>query len=300
MKRQQEKMMKNVSLYWVGEIVQHIEYVPFGEVFIEERNNTWNTPYLFNAKELDEETGLYYYGARYYDARSSVWLSADPLQEKYPNVSSYVYCVQNPVKFVDPTGMDWYINDITGELYFNKNISDASTTYKDQVYTRIGNNEMFGNQKDIGERHYNYKSSLVIANYFGYNIEPVQQVKESKKTKISDYHSSATVETAVIEIVVNEKYSLVPIDNEHQVKDNTKTEILGNKFGVKEFLKAMAGAADIIIYTREYSNYLNSSDLKKSGEEEVSVPAYGSRTVYKTWQDYSRATGGKGSLLEYK
>ena len=36
-----------------GEVSQHIEYVPFGEVFIEERNNTWNTPYLFNAKELD-------------------------------------------------------------------------------------------------------------------------------------------------------------------------------------------------------------------------------------------------------
>ena len=33
----------------IMEIVQHIEYVPFGEVFIEERNTVWNTPYLFNA-----------------------------------------------------------------------------------------------------------------------------------------------------------------------------------------------------------------------------------------------------------
>ena len=41
-----------------GEVSLHVEYAPFGEVFIEERNNTWNTPYLFNAKELDEETGL--------------------------------------------------------------------------------------------------------------------------------------------------------------------------------------------------------------------------------------------------
>ena len=39
-----------------GEVSQRIEYVPLGEVFIEERNNTWNTPYLFNAKEFDEET----------------------------------------------------------------------------------------------------------------------------------------------------------------------------------------------------------------------------------------------------
>lgn len=87
-----------------GDLVQHIEYVPFGEVFIEERNSTWNTPYKFNAKELDEETGLYYYGARYYDPRMSVWLSVDPLAEKYPNVSSYVNCLDNPVKYVDPDG----------------------------------------------------------------------------------------------------------------------------------------------------------------------------------------------------
>ena len=88
-----------------GEIVQHIEYVPFGEVFIEERNNKWNTPFLFNAKELDEETGLYYYGARYYDPRTSVWISTDPLQEKYPSVSSYAYCYLSPIRYFDPTGM---------------------------------------------------------------------------------------------------------------------------------------------------------------------------------------------------
>ncbi len=94
-----------------GNVAQHIEYVPFGEVFIEERNATWNTPYKFNAKELDEETGLYYYGARYYNPRTSVWLSVDPLAEKYPNVSSYVYCHNNPVNMVDPDGMgDYYTN----------------------------------------------------------------------------------------------------------------------------------------------------------------------------------------------
>ena len=87
-----------------GEVVQHIEYVPFGEVFIEERNSIWNTPYLFNAKEFDEETGLYYYGARYYDPRLSLWISTDPLQEKYPHINSYCYTANNPVLFVDPDG----------------------------------------------------------------------------------------------------------------------------------------------------------------------------------------------------
>jgi RHS repeat-associated protein len=87
-----------------GALVQHIEYVPFGETFIDERNGSWSTPYLFNGKEKDEETGLHYYGARYYDSRLSVWLSVDPLAEKYPGIGSYVYCANNPVKYLDPDG----------------------------------------------------------------------------------------------------------------------------------------------------------------------------------------------------
>ena len=90
-----------------GEVVQHIEYVPFGEVFVEERNNIWNTPYLFNAKEFDEETGLYYYGARYYEPRISLWISTDPKQESYFAFSSYVYCGNNPLIYIDPNGKEW-------------------------------------------------------------------------------------------------------------------------------------------------------------------------------------------------
>ena len=89
-----------------GEVVQHIEYVPFGEVFIEERNSVWNTPYLFNAKEFDEETGLYYYGARYYNPRLSIWLSNDSEEDKHPNSTTYCYAANNPIKFIDPDGND--------------------------------------------------------------------------------------------------------------------------------------------------------------------------------------------------
>jgi len=85
-----------------GYLVQNIQYVPFGEVFVEERNASWSTPFKFNGKEQDEETGLCYYGARYYDPRTSVWISADPLAERFPNTSSYLYCFANPVKFIDP------------------------------------------------------------------------------------------------------------------------------------------------------------------------------------------------------
>ena len=69
---------------WAGSPVQCVEYLPFGETFIDERTASPALPYKFNGKELDEETGLYYYGARYYDP--GLWLSVYPLPEKYPNI----------------------------------------------------------------------------------------------------------------------------------------------------------------------------------------------------------------------
>ena len=91
-----------------GNVTQHVEYIPYGEIFMEERNSSFSTPYLFNAKELDDETGLYYYGARYFDPTGAMWLSVDPLFEKYAGMSPYNYCSGNPVKFIDPDGMDYY------------------------------------------------------------------------------------------------------------------------------------------------------------------------------------------------
>ncbi len=63
------------------------------------------SPFLFNGKEFDEETGLYYYGARYYNPRTSLWLSVDPLTEKAPGWSPYRYCFNSPVNFIDPYGL---------------------------------------------------------------------------------------------------------------------------------------------------------------------------------------------------
>jgi RHS repeat-associated protein len=85
-----------------GSVSQHLEYIPYGETFVDERYSTWHSPYKFNGKERDEETGLTYYGARYFDGNG--WLSVDPLAHKYPNVGSYVYCLGNPVKYVDKDG----------------------------------------------------------------------------------------------------------------------------------------------------------------------------------------------------
>ena len=97
-----------------GKVVQSLEYLPYGEVLLDLRHGGWNTPYLFNAKELDEETGLYYYGARYYNPRLSIWLTPDPMQEKHPYITSYAYTANNPINLIDPNGEEW--KDLNGHV----------------------------------------------------------------------------------------------------------------------------------------------------------------------------------------
>lgn len=105
-----------------GQPYQFYLNLPFGETLVEQHSMSgdYDTPYKFNGKELDKETGLYYYGARYYDPRTSIWMSTDPLMEKYPNINPYVYCAQNPVKYVDPDGQKIVIHYKEGKSFFSR------------------------------------------------------------------------------------------------------------------------------------------------------------------------------------
>ena len=120
-----------------GDEYQRIEYTPYGETWVEKTSNTGLEflPYKFTAKELDKETGLYYYGARYLDPKYSRWISTDPALGEYipvapvdeeakrhnqnlpgmggvfntVNANLYHYAGNNPVKYTDPDGK-WVFN----------------------------------------------------------------------------------------------------------------------------------------------------------------------------------------------
>ena len=78
----------------------------------------------FTGKEKDEETGYGYFGARYMDHElMTMWLSVDPMADKYPSISPYAYCAWNPVKLVDPDGREIHI------------VGDEQ--YRDQVYSLL-------------------------------------------------------------------------------------------------------------------------------------------------------------------
>ena len=120
-----------------GEVTQNVAYIPYGEIFVEQRNGSWNTPYLFNAKELDEETGLYYYGARYLDPTGTRWLSVDPLFEKYVGMTPYGYCAGNPVKLVDVDGQEIYLSFDRSKKLRDTNLKQWKTN--NGLYHDLGN-----------------------------------------------------------------------------------------------------------------------------------------------------------------
>jgi RHS repeat-associated protein len=115
-------------------VYEHIEYTPYGELWVEHAPNVEATPFRFTGKERDSETGLYYYGARYLNPQTGMWLSTDPAMGEYipqaplndearkynqnlpgmggifntVNLHTYHYAGNNPVKYIDPDGRDIY------------------------------------------------------------------------------------------------------------------------------------------------------------------------------------------------
>src|SRR6056297_2657040 len=120
-----------------GVAIQHLEYMAFGEVFVDQRRTGFGMPYKFNPKELDCESGYYYYSARYYDPRMARFLSVDPLAGEMPEWGSYTYTFNNPLKYIDPTGMgpeepDWYpeYDSNTGKIYLVKEVGDTESSLR--------------------------------------------------------------------------------------------------------------------------------------------------------------------------
>ncbi|HBG69166.1 MAG: hypothetical protein A2W93_07790 [Bacteroidetes bacterium GWF2_43_63] len=101
-----------------GYATQHLQYLPFGETFVDQQNG-YDSRYTFSAKEKDDETQYSYFGARYYDSDLSVWLSVDPMSDKYPSLSPYAYCANNPVILVDPDGKAIKPANVEADLAIN-------------------------------------------------------------------------------------------------------------------------------------------------------------------------------------
>ena len=136
-----------------GAVTQTLNYLPYGEDWVDLQNFnvmpvSYNLGvYQFNGKEKDQESGYNYYGARYYDSEKISWISVDPMSDKYPSLSPYVYCANNPVILVDPNGEE--IVDAQGRSMYEEG---KWTKYATKDAKRIGNAMM---QTTAGTKQFN-------------------------------------------------------------------------------------------------------------------------------------------------
>ena len=99
----------NIATDGAGNKVQTVFYYPYGET----RVNTGSVDlhYKFTGKEIDRESGLYYYGARYYDPVIGRFISPDSVVQSPGDpqmFNRYSYAANNPLANIDPTGHSWF------------------------------------------------------------------------------------------------------------------------------------------------------------------------------------------------
>lgn len=182
-----------------GDINQFISYMPFGETFAEQHSG-WDSPYKFNAKEIDSETGLYYYGARYYDPKTSTWLSVDPKLDKYPGYSPYNFTLNNPVIYSDPDGKDIIV------LRHSKGANNAG-----HAAVLIGNDEdgwTYISKDGSQGSNFGGKSNSIFAQYS----------KFEDFTNSNDYHAQKTKTKRKHDIVFDSKNRSKEIRYDMQIR----------------------------------------------------------------------------------
>jgi len=136
---------------------QEISYYPFGMPFTviyppRDGFSAELQPYKFGGKEYDQMHGLNWYdfGARYYYGIVPGFMTMDPLAEKYPWISPYVYCANNPVNAIDPTGKSTWVKNREDGTYevFNGDLNDKDRNI--YVYTQDKNGDYTVRGESIG------------------------------------------------------------------------------------------------------------------------------------------------------
>ena len=164
------------SAHWVTKedsVIQHIHYMPFGEMWYNQRNSPYNERFKYTGKERDEETGYDFFGARYYASGKPTWLSVDPLSDKYPSISPYAYCNWNPLNRIDPDGKGVFSSSIAlrraGKSVINnpKYLKTETTTFcnvgAQAINSLSGDQSLQGNANTMGAYLRNPKNATSLS-----------------------------------------------------------------------------------------------------------------------------------------
>ena len=160
-----------------GTVQETNHYYPFGGLF---STSTNVQPYKYNGKELDTKKGLnlYDYGARHYDAALGRWHVVDPMGDKHYNLSPYNYCLNNPLKFIDPNGEDAVVtiegNNITISaniyIYGKHATNQLAKIYQDDIMANWGSMKTYEHEGKTYNLTWDVNVRAVGKN-FDYNLD---------------------------------------------------------------------------------------------------------------------------------
>jgi len=125
-----------------GNVVQSISYDEFGNI-IDDRSGSGDPPqagfqpFGFAGGLSDSHTGLVRFGARDYDAKVGRWTSKDPIGFYARDANFYAYCFNNPIKFIDPSGLKLWYADSCSESYFKPIIKDLMKSSKGRELLKL-------------------------------------------------------------------------------------------------------------------------------------------------------------------
>ncbi len=178
-------------------VVQSFLYAPYGEIISEYNTHVMGEAfpkYSFNAKELDEETGFYYYEARYYNPPT--FISRDPLMSEKPWLTPYHYCSNNPVGRIDPTGCEDWEPEITkdGKVNYVAEKGDNMTTFRKQYGLDAKTAGTILGRSGIT------KDEQIVAGKTSISGETVKSVTGSEVLKLDWNSASATSQRKVYHI----------------------------------------------------------------------------------------------------
>ncbi|MBK7879528.1 MAG: hypothetical protein IPJ83_03070 [Saprospiraceae bacterium] len=255
----------------------------------EQKAGGYSTKYRFTGKEVDEETGLYYFGARYYDPRISLWFGVDPLTEKYFDYSPFTYTADNPIKYIDPDGRGYGdIYNLDGEHIGNDGIDDKKVYLKHTTDNKQMTREQSLAATNMAQKAPGVSNTTDVTSQTGLNndelnlrssLSTLKQAEAGSANSALDYNSWNNGST-----FTNDSYDSNPSAySEHPGKNG--------KFG------SAAGAYQFL------SQFYNESDFSPQSQDKAAVSNMTSKS-YKSalsgdMSKFIGATKGRWISLNY-
>ena len=256
-----------------GDIISYEEYHPFGTTSYCAMNSNIEVSlkrYRYCGKERDEETGLYYYGMRYYAAWLCRFVSVDIMQFEQSDKNPYHYCSNNPINRVDPTGNvddKWDYDKETNTLTWVSNEGGDETQYVNNtplpalpaIALSVSTEDFIKGAKELGIT-VNTEERPVNVNQLSLSEKGANFIKSWEKLRLKPYNDGRNGNDATIGY--GHLIGLRPVTEQDKKDYERFTEAMANdlfKTDVARFENAIKSAVKVPLTQYQYDAIISFS-----------------------------------------